>query len=90
MRTPLVRRTRIKTCSGVLCQVYERPYMVLPPLVEWLRVTVIFCEARHCGAIDQDDVYQAARILLPGADCPPRGLGFSEQVLQERCRSCCS
>ena len=52
--------------------VYERPYMVLPPLVEWLRVSVVFCEARLSNMIDQDDVYQAARILLPGADFPPR------------------
>jgi len=59
--------------------VYERPYMVLPPLIEWLRVTLIFCESRFCMTIDQDDVYQAARILLPGADFPPRGQGFSEQ-----------
>lgn len=27
--------------------VYERPYMVLPPLIEWLRVAVIFCESRY-------------------------------------------
>ena len=59
--------------------VYERPYMVLPPLIEWLRVTLIFCESRFCMTIDQDDVYQAARILLPGADFPPRGQGFSDQ-----------
>ena len=66
--------------------VYERPYMVLPPLIEWLRVTVgkiffnelqiflrntgllrqvVFCEARLGAVLDQDDVYQAARILLP-------------------------
>ena len=59
--------------------VYERPYMVLPPLIEWMRVTVIFCESRLSMMIDQDDVYQAARILLPGADFPPRSQAYSEQ-----------
>ena len=59
--------------------VYERPYMVLPPLIEWLRVTVIFCQSRLSLIIDQDDVFQAARILLPGADFPPRTQAFSEQ-----------
>ena len=59
--------------------VYERPYMVLPPLIEWLRVTVIFCQSRLSLMIDQDDVFQAARILLPGADFPPRTQAYSEQ-----------
>ena len=76
--------------------VYERPYMVLPPLIEWLRVTVgniffnplqifyvtrqvVFCEARLGAVLDQDDVYQAARILLPGADFPPRSQAYSAQ-----------
>ena len=59
--------------------VYERPYMVLPPLIEWLRVSIIFCESRMSLMIDQDDVYQAARILLPGADFPPRSQAFTGQ-----------
>lgn len=74
--------------------------MVLPPLIEWLRVTVgkiffkpldiflrntgllrqvVLCEARLGAVLDQDDVYQAARILLPGADFPPRSQAYSAQ-----------
>jgi len=59
--------------------VYERPYMVLPPLIEWIRVTTIFSESRFCLTVEKDDVFQAARILLPGADFPPRGQAFNNQ-----------
>jgi ankyrin repeat/BTB/POZ domain-containing protein 2 len=48
--------------------------MVLPPLVEWARVSTAFAEHRNSTHIDHDDVMQGARILLPGMDCPVRPL----------------
>lgn len=49
--------------------------MVLPPLVEWLRVATAHGEHRLAAIIDKDDIMQAARLLLPGVDCPVRSLG---------------
>ncbi|RZC39551.1 ankyrin repeat and BTB/POZ domain-containing protein 2, partial [Asbolus verrucosus] len=59
---------------------YERAYVVLPPLVEWLRVATAHSEHRFAPLIDKDDIMQAARLLLPGVDCAVRYLG--EEILR--------
>ncbi|XP_030386146.1 ankyrin repeat and BTB/POZ domain-containing protein 2 isoform X2 [Scaptodrosophila lebanonensis] len=59
---------------------YERAYVVLPPLVEWLRVASAHAEYRSAVMIDKDDIMQAARLLLPGVDCPIRPVAHDEEL----------
>lgn len=63
---------------------YERAYVVLPPLIEWLRVASAHAEYRHSILIDKDDIMQSARLLLPGVDCPPRPVSSEEELPSKR------
>ncbi|XP_073967255.1 ankyrin repeat and BTB/POZ domain-containing protein 2 isoform X2 [Choristoneura fumiferana] len=59
----------------------ERGAGALPPLGEWVRVVRAHAALRPPPAVpDADDVIQAARLLLPHADCPPRSVTLEEAI----------
>lgn len=49
----------------------DRPYLVLPPLAEYLRVAAAHAQHRAGAVVEAEDVRQAARLLLPHLDLPP-------------------
>ena len=50
----------------------QRPFKTQPPIIEWFRVADAFSKHRFASFIDENDVLQTARLLLPGIDYPQR------------------
>ncbi|XP_074647507.1 ankyrin repeat and BTB/POZ domain-containing protein 2-like [Tubulanus polymorphus] len=49
----------------------ERSYALLPPLSEWIRISRAFMQYHNRSIVDQMDVNQTARTLLPFVDSTP-------------------